>query len=195
LTVEASLRSEIRGYYGDGPVHGWGHALRVERLALRILGSEDGVDEEVVRLGAVLHDIGRRRESAGDVDEHASWGAAEARDILGVGDRGYDDGTVDAVAHCVVAHRHSTGPEPRTAEARTVADADDLDALGAVGVARAFGHGGGFDDTADHIRDKLLSLRDGMRTEAGREIAEDRHRFTETFLREFEEERQGSRGV
>lgn len=186
-SIDEDLLSEVRGYYGDGSAHGWEHARRVNDLALTIADPE-GADESVVSLGAFLHDIGRKKESEGTVQDHAAWGTEEARKILT--EYGYDDGTVEAVAHCVEAHRYSTGPEPETTEASVVADADDIDAVGAVGIARAFAHGGGFDGTAEHIREKLLSLRDRMRTETGRKIAEDRHRFTEEFLSRFERERE-----
>jgi len=181
---------EARGYYTDDAAHGWEHARRVEGLAVRVARRADGEpDLDTVRAGAVLHDIGRRAEERGEIDEHASWGADEARRILR--DLGYDGGTVDAVAGCVASHRHSTGPEPRTREACIVSDADDLDALGAVGVARTFAHGGGFDETVEHIRDKLLGLRDGMGTEAARELADEegRHEAVVRFLDRLGSER------
>jgi len=181
------LRSEARAYYGEGSAHGWEHALRVERLAARIADDEPEADERVVRFGAILHDIGRRKEAEGEIDDHAAWGAEESRRLLRA--HGYDDATADCVAHCVEAHRYSTGPEPGTLEARVVADADDLDALGAVGVARTFAHGGSFDATVEHIHGKLLRLRDRMRTPAGRRLGEDRHRFIAEFAERFEEER------
>ena len=184
--IDDDLLSEVRGYYSDGSAHGWEHTKRVNGLALTIADSE-GADEVIVSLGAFLHDIGRKRESEGKVQEHATWGAEEARKILGA--YGYCDGTVEAVAHCVEAHRYSIGPEPETVEASVVADADNIDAVGAVGIARTFAHGGGFDGTVEHVQEKMLSLRDGMRTETGREIAENRHRFTEEFLNRFQRER------
>lgn len=184
--IDENLLSEVCGYYSDGSAHGWEHAKRVNCLALTIADSE-GADEVTVSLGAVLHDIGRKKESEGKVQDHAAWGAQEASKILT--EYGYEDGTIEAVAHCVEAHRYSTGPEPETVEASVVTDADNIDAVGAVGIARTFAHGGGFDGTVEHVQEKMLSLRDGMRTETGREIAEDRHRFTEEFLNRFQRER------
>jgi len=179
------LRAEARRYYGDDSAHGWEHACRVERLGRRI-ADEEGADEEIVRLGAVFHDIGRRKESEGEVKDHASWGAKKTRRILA--GKGCEEEVIDAVVHCVEAHRYSTGPDPQTLEASVVADADNLDALGAVGIARTFAHNSDFDKTVQHIRDKLLSLRDEMRTETAREIAEERHHFTVDFLDRFEQE-------
>lgn len=179
------IRAKARRYYGEGSAHGWDHVCRVEGLARRI-SDDEGADERVVRLGAVFHDIGREKESQGEVEDHASWGAEEARKVLSR--EGSEQDVIDSVVHCVETHRYSTGPEPQTTEASVVADADDLDALGAVGIARTFSHSADFDETAEHIRDKLLSLRDRMRTDTAREIAEDRHRFTAEFLERFERE-------
>ncbi len=200
------IRDEARRLYADDPAHGWEHALRVETTGVRLAREEDA-DVRVVRLGALLHDIGRAKEARGEVDDHAAWGAEEARRIL---DGRVDDEIRDAVVHCVEAHRYSTGPEPRTVEARVVSDADDLDALGAVGVARVLYHSGvsgcsddsdisdcsdtynDFDAAAEHAREKLLSLRDGMHTETARRLAEERHAYLAEFFERFDEERQPS---
>lgn len=186
--VDDELRGEVRSYYGEDSVHGWEHALRVEGLAARIAEDEPGADEGVVGLGAVLHDIGRKKEKEGEIQDHAVWGGKETRRLLTR--YGYDE-VIDEVTHCVEAHRYSTEPEPRTTEACVVADADDLDAVGAVGIARAFSHGEGFDTTVEHIYGKLLSLGGRMRTSTGREIARDRHSFLEEFIEKFENERRG----
>jgi uncharacterized protein len=180
------LRSEAREYYGDTSAHGWEHACRVEALARRIAESENA-DEGIVRLGAVFHDIGREKELDGDIQDHANWGKKETHSILT--EYGYEPETVQAVTHCVGSHRYSRGPDPDTVEASVVADADNLDALGAVGIGRTFAHRGDFEKTVGHIREKILSLRDRMRTDTAREIAESRHRFTEEFLGRFELEK------
>ena len=180
------LRSEAREYYGDTSAHGWEHACRVEALARRMAESENA-DEDIVRLGAIFHDIGRKKESDGEIQDHAQWGKKETDSILT--EYGYEPETVQAVTHCVESHRYSGGPDPDTVEASVVADADNLDALGAVGIGRTFAHSGDFESTVDHVREKILSLRDRMRTDTAREIAEKRHRFTEEFLDRFELEK------
>ena len=180
------LRSEAREYYGDTSAHGWEHACRVEALARRMAESENA-DKEIVRLGAIFHDIGREKETEGEIQDHAQWGKKETHSILT--EYGYEPETVQSVTRCVESHRYSKGPQPDTLEASVVADADDLDALGAIGIARTFAHSGDFEKTVDHIREKILSLRDRIRTDTAREIAEKRHRFTQDFLDRFEQEK------
>lgn len=201
-----ALRSVARSYFEDAaPAHDWNHVRRVERLADRLATNRDDVSAEVLEYAVVLHDIGREREDAGEIADHAEWGAREARSILD--SEGVDPDVTDAVCHCIRAHRFSNDVEPETPEARLLCDADNLDALGAVGIARVFSHGGatGFpmhdpelpveaDDSVagrtsvNHVEKKILSLRDRMYTDAGREIAADRHAFCRTFLDRFERE-------
>jgi uncharacterized protein len=107
--------------------------LRVLALAERIAEAE-GADMAVVRTAALLHDIG---ESAGRSDHHLR-GATMARDLL----RDAPAGFVEAVAHAIEAHRFRSDPAPRTLEAQIVSDADKLDAIGAIGIARVFAYAG-----------------------------------------------------
>ena len=91
-----------------------------------------------------------------------------------------------------VSFSRNQGRTPETIEGRIVQDADRLDALGAIGVARTFAYGGKhgrpLQDSVNHFHEKLLRLKDMMNTETGRRLAEERHRFLEAFLREYEEE-------
>lgn len=203
------IRARARSYFESSmsPAHDWHHVQRVEALADRLLSAVDA-DERPVRLAVLLHDIGRAREDRGEIEDHAAWGAREARDILA--DHGVAAARIDAVCHAVAAHRYSTAPEPETREAEILSDADNLDALGAVGVARCFTYGGELgevihdpetppraDDSADgvsqynHFYKKILDLPDRMYTDAGREIAADRAAFVERFLERFDREVDG----
>jgi len=206
MTID-DIRDSAQSYFADAmsPAHDWHHVQRVEALAERLLDRHPVADERTVRLAVLLHDIGRAREDRGDIDDHAAWGAREARRILA--DRGVPWDRIDAVCHAVAAHRYSTDPEPETLEAKILSDADNLDALGAVGIARCFTYGGergevihdpavplADDDTADgasqynHFYKKLLDLPERMYTDAGREIAADRAGFVEAFLDRFDRE-------
>jgi uncharacterized protein len=129
ITVDAARELYQRG--GGG--HDFDHVLRVLALAERI-GRAESADLAVVRTAALLHDIG---ESAGRADHHLR-GAAMARELLA----GQPAAFVDAVAHAIEAHRFRADPAPRTLEAQVLSDADKLDAIGAVGVARAFAYAG-----------------------------------------------------
>ena len=210
----SDVRTVARSYFPDGmsPAHDWFHVRRVESNAERLLAARPGADGRVVRLAVLLHDVGRAREDRGEIDDHAEWGAAESERLLR--ERGAAEGTVAAVAHAVRAHRYSGPVAPETIEAELLSDADDLDALGAVGVARCFAYGGergspihdpslppGADSTDagrtqfNHLHEKLLDLPERMYTGAGRELAEERADFVRTFARRFEAEVDGETGA
>ncbi|WP_435348243.1 HD domain-containing protein [Haloarchaeobius sp. HRN-SO-5] len=207
-----ALRERAETYFGGlSPTHDWHHVQRVVANAEELAATTDRpVDEDVLFAAAWLHDVGRKRETAGEIADHAEWGAEEAGRILREFDA--DRTAVDAVAHCVRAHRFSNDVEPTTTEAELLCDADNLDAIGAVGLARTFAHAGEFerpihdpalppstDETAagrtalNHVHKKLLRIRDRMYTDAGRAVAEDRHAFVETFVERFEREVGGER--
>jgi uncharacterized protein len=132
ITIE-----QARQYYqGADAIHDFDHVLRVLALAER-LAQEEGANLETVRVAALLHDLARGQ---GDrlVTDHARAGAEFARELLA----GQPPDRVEAVAHAIAAHRFRTGPDPQTLEAKVLHDADKLDAIGAIGVARAFAFGG-----------------------------------------------------
>ncbi|AEH24979.1 HD domain-containing protein [Pyrococcus yayanosii] len=174
---------------GEGS-HGLEHTERVLRLALRI-GREEGAELEVVALAAILHDIARPLEDAGKIEDHAAEGARIARQFLG--SLGYSK--AEKVAHAIEAHRFSGSLKPRTLEAKILSDADKLDAIGAIGIARVFMYSGehrrGMWDSIRHFEEKILKLRNLMYTETARRIAEERHRFTEEFLKRLKMELRG----
>ena len=128
-------------YFDDerGPIHGWYHVQRVETLADR-LRNGCGVDERTVRIAVLLHHSGRAHEDRGKIAGHAAWGARKARRLLA--ERGVDAERIDGIAHAIAVHRYSNDREPETAAAKVLCDADNLDALGAVGLARCFTYGG-----------------------------------------------------
>ncbi|MFC4450690.1 HD domain-containing protein [Halorussus aquaticus] len=198
--------SELRSD-GVSPSHDWHHVRRVARLAETLAEeTEPGrIDEDVLFAAVWLHDIGRAKEDRGEIDDHAEWGATEAGEILR--DLGAGDETVEAVQHCIRAHRYSNDVEPETREAEILSDADNLDALGAVGIARCFSYGGELgspmhdpdlppeaDETDagatqfNHLHKKILALPERMYTEAGREVAEERRAYVADFAERFERE-------
>jgi uncharacterized protein len=121
-----------RTLYRDGDsAHGFDHVVRVTRLAERIARAE-GADLRIVRTAALLHDCARSEP------DHQRAAAVRARRLLA----GADPAFVEAVVHCIEAHRFSREPAPATLEAQCLADADRLDAIGAIGVARAFAFAG-----------------------------------------------------
>ncbi len=196
----------------DASSHGWDHAERVWNLCEHI-GRAEGADLETLRPAAYLHDIGRPEEKAsgGEVC-HAVAGAARARLILE--EHGCDTETVEKVVHCIASHRfRRKGEQPATLEARVLFDADKLDAIGAVGIGRAFLFAGevgarlhnpeadilatqpySSEDTA--LREfsvKLQKVKDRMLTPTGKQMAEDRHRFMVAYFDRLTQEVHGEK--
>ncbi|HWQ21799.1 MAG TPA: HD domain-containing protein [Clostridia bacterium] len=118
--------------------HSMAHVWRVYRLCLRLAADETNVDTEVLELASLLHDIARVREDTDDtgMTDHAVLGAAMAEPILR--DAGYPEATVRHVCSCIATHRFRGDAVPATIEAKLLFDADKIDSLGAVGIARAY---------------------------------------------------------
>ena len=165
--------------------HDLGHALRVRRNALRLAAEEPDCDKLVVELAALLHD-------ADDPKLFSTEGNANARAFLTR--EGLPPETVEAVCAAVnsVSFRLNRGRRPETPEGRLMQDADRLDAMGAVGVARTFAYGGEharpMEESVRHFYDKLLLLYDELNTESAKRLAAPRHAFLEAFLKEYAEE-------
>jgi uncharacterized protein len=190
----------------EGTAHGFDHVLRVTALAERIARAE-GADGRIVRAAALLHDV---TATGPGRDDHHITAAQRAGEILL--SLGYPAEEVDAVAHCILAHRFRSagaGVAPQTLEAQCVYDADKLDAIGAVGVARAFVYGAesgqpiwgpvsaefkadvptGEPHTAHHeFYAKLRHIRDRLYTQTGRMIASERHRYMAGFFERMGQE-------
>ena len=205
---------QARGWYpADDPVHGFDHVLRVYFMAERLAQAE-GADLEIVRAAALLHDAGDSTAAEADLPalrqghQHAS--AEFAASILRA--EGWPEGSISAVQHCIRAHRFRDDSEPpRTLEARVLFDADKLDAIGAIGVARAVAYAAragqpayappseqflrsgqtiaGEPHSAYHeFHFKLARLKDRLFTPAAREIAEGRHQQLTAFFERLAEE-------
>jgi uncharacterized protein len=189
-----------RNLDNDSSGHDPFHAFRVRDLAIRI-AEATGADVEVVEAAALLHDIGHASGRA----DHASRGATLAAEILRRCD--FPQPKIPAVITCIEHHhwkpRRAGDPRTPTAEYKAFADADRLDALGAVGIARTFAFGGAHGrpiwnpdpnaarqfpygiSSVHHFYDKLLNLPDDMYTEIGRSLATRRVVLMEGFLRTF----------
>jgi uncharacterized protein len=209
LTIVAQrARRYFQGARGS---HNWEHTLRVFRLCEHI-GAIEGVDMDVLLVAAYLHDIGRsyQDDSKGAVC-HAEKGAHLAGSI--VEQLALTEDQKANVLHCILSHRFRGNHRPKTPEARVLFDADKLDAIGAVGVARAFLfagevgarlHGGEtnieetqpytIDDTGyREFKVKLCKIKDRILTREGQKLAVDRHRIMVEFFNRFLEEYEGKR--
>jgi uncharacterized protein len=198
--VAAFARERFDGARGS---HDWEHTRRVHAICMHI-GRRAGADLAVLGPAAYLHDIGRHRQDAsGGAVCHAREGAATAAALLA--DYPLAPDQLENVLHCIATHRYRGGRAPRTLEARILFDADKLDAIGAVGIARTFLFAGEVgarlhnpevapEDSAPYTSDdtgyrefklKLSKIRDRMLTDEGRRMAADRHRFMERFFERF----------
>jgi len=173
----------------DEKVSGLDHSLRVLRWCERLAEGRD-VDLEVLRLAALLHDIsipesGRLRH----YDASAEMAVELLREL------GYDKAKIRAVEHCIRAHSRYGGPDPQTAEAEILYDADFLDYLGAIGLLRGIlralveGEYSGDVSEAPGVLEAIIAkYRRPLYTEEARRIAEERLRFLESFLKRLREE-------
>ena len=170
------------------PSHDFEHVKRVVELC-ELIRRKEGGDPEILRAASWLHDIGRRAEERSGED-HAEVSAEIAEDLLPR--VGFPSDKLEEVTHTIRAHRFSSGPEPRTLEAKILQDADNLDALGAVGIARCFCVVGerktSLESGVEHFHEKLLRLPRLMHTETARRLAEKRRRRMVLFLEWLEEE-------
>lgn len=182
----------------DASGHDFYHTLRVYRLAARI-AQEEGADMETVQLAALLHDVDDHKLSPDTAE-----GQQRAAGFLL--SRGMHEERIREICGIIsqISFSRNRG-RPTTLEGMCVQDADRLDAMGAIGIARAFAYGGSrgraihdpngedSETTICHFYDKLLLLKDRMNTESGRKLALERHRYLREFLEEFYGEWDGIR--
>lgn len=209
--IQKTAEEVRRRLEGEGSGHDWWHVFRVWQMARR-LGEEEGADLLVVELAALLHDIADWKFHNGD----DTVGPKVAREIMKA-----QDVAEDTIAHVceIIATMSFKGAgiptEMRTIEGKIVQDADRLDAIGAIGIARTFAYGGNKGrlihnpeskpilhqskeeyfksngTTINHFYEKLLLLADRMNTKTGKKLAEGRHRFMEEYLERFHSEWNG----
>ena len=194
--------------------HDWFHTLRVYNNA-RLIAKSESVDLYIVALGALLHDIADSKFHNGD----DTVGPRVARKFLlqhNV-DSFVINSVIDIINNISFNKSLETNNKPNSIELDVVQDADRLDAIGAIGIARCFNYGGFknrklFDPsikpnlkmskkeyknskapTINHFYEKLLLLSDKMNTKTGKKIAKDRHQFMTEYLDQFHAEWEGNR--
>jgi uncharacterized protein len=193
---------DARAFYADAEsAHDFEHVLRVYTLAEHIARAENA-DLEIVRAAALLHDIARAEEDTTGQGDHAQMAAERAHAILLA--RGVSREHADAIAHAIAAHRFRGTTAPQTLEARVLFDADKLDSIGAIGIARAYAIAGTLNQkmwgaiTPDAVatRDqhnanhtpvaefavKLSKVRERIHTPTARQMADERHAFMVEFF-------------
>lgn len=192
----------------DASGHDWRHIYRVHKLA-KYLAEQEGADVLVVELAALLHDIADWKFHDGDL----LAGGRIAKEWLS--SLQVDEKVTEHVVRIINTSSFKGAKVPDTMdslEGQIVQDADRLDAIGAIGIARTFAYGGAkgrpmydpdeapllhdsFDAyrkstscTINHFYEKLLLLKDRMHTPSARVLAAERHAFMELFLKEFDKE-------
>ncbi len=204
----------------EGTGHDWWHIHRVRNLAKRI-AQEEGADILVVELAALLHDIGDYKFFQGDEEAGPAlvrkWLSSLKISSFLI------DKIVEIISQISFMHTLPSGKGSKkknstsnlTKELMAVTDADRLDAIGAIGIARAFTYGGFFNrpiydpaikpnksitreeykiteaPSINHFYEKLLKLKDMMYTKLGRKMAKRRHRFLNLYLKQFFKEWKG----
>lgn len=203
----------------EGTGHDWWHTHRVRNLAKRI-AREEGADIFIVELAALLHDIGDYKFFQGNEEA----GVAKVREWLSsleisslLTDKVVEITSRTSFMHTLLSDKEGNKKDSSalTKELMAVADADRLDAMGAIGIARAFTYGGFFKrpiydpalqpnkfitkeeyktteaPSINHFYEKLLKLKNLMYTNLGRKMAKKRHRFLKLYLKEFFKEWKG----
>ncbi len=199
--TQTAYEAEVLRLWGaqsDG-AHDLGHLRRVWANAQTIARAEGGADMDVLLAACFFHDAVNLPKDAPDRASASARSAVVA--VTYLSGTGFPPGKLDAVAHAITAHSFSAGIAPLTLEAKILQDADRLEALGAIGIARMFHvagalQGGLFDPqdpmamhrplddrrfALDHLQVKLFPIADAMQTAAGREMAAERADWMASF--------------
>ncbi len=211
--IDAVVAHFKKEFAHESTGHDWYHIERVWKNA-KTINANEGADTFVVELGALLHDIADHK-FVEDADNESRKRTVDLLSGLGV-----PEDIIDQVLHIVLNCSFKGGigeNKMKSHEGLIVQDADRLDAIGAIGVARTFAFGGKFGNllydpevapstfesaeeyrkkrthTINHFYEKLLLLKDGMNTATGKKMAAGRHEYMETFLTQFYGEWNGER--
>ena len=212
LSLIQKTADYVRGRFaGEGSGHDWWHVWRVWQNA-RMLAAHENVNSQVVELAALFHDIADWKFNGGD-DSEGPKAARKWLESLNA-----EESVIQHVSEIIQDMSFKgagVSSTMRTNEGKVVQDADRLDAIGAIGIARTFAYGGsrgremynpeikpGRHETFEHYKknqgptinhfyEKLLLLKNLMNTQTARRMAEARHQFMEEFLRRFFQEWEG----
>jgi uncharacterized protein len=206
-TLQESIKRKVMSMLdGREPSHDYQHILRVYKNAM-LIGQQEGAIMEILLPAVLLHDLVVYPTGTTESARSSHDSADMAENILH--NYGYPQNIIDSISYCIRVHSYSKQLVPATLEGRILQDADRLDALGAIGIARMFSVSGSekrtfyrADDpfcrssreandsqwTLDHFHTKLLKLKDLMHTKTGKKIAEQRTKFMLLFIRQMEKE-------
>ncbi len=208
------IKEEAKSFFNEvNACHDWSHVERVRTLALKI-GKKEKADLDILEIAVFLHDIGRKKEmlSRGACC-HAMEGVKLADKILQKYNLKSEE--IDNIKHCIISHRFRNNNKPKTIEAKVLFDADKLDSIGAIGLARSFLFSGFFgvamytgnekklaktekdysytkeDSPIMEYEIKLKKIKKKMLTKTGIKLAKKRHEVMVDFVKEFWREVEG----
>jgi uncharacterized protein len=197
------IKDKILKYFPKQGSHTLDHTERIYSLAVRIAEKEGKANIEVIKLAALLHNIARAAQG-----DHAIKGSKMARDVLV--EEGYGKQIIDQVCDCIETHRSSKKLEPRSIEGAILQDADRLEMLGAIVIARTFGKGiikrvpmydpnippskvypsrNAGRTSLNRLKEKVLLITpDQFHSKFAKKLAKARHKFIQDFIDRFEKE-------
>ncbi len=195
--LEKDIVSIVRDYAlkksEKDDIHGFPHVERVFNLCLQ-LGKELGANLLLLKIAALLHDIGRSNENQAIFNKnHAEISADMALDFLKSEDFNITQNDIENIIHCIRAHSFSNNVVSRTLEAKILSDADKMVALGAVGLYRTIGftvkNQGGLEQVIEHLEDKIMKLKDQLYLDVSKQMAVERHQMILDFYNKIIKER------
>jgi uncharacterized protein len=208
INVDRIMRTVQLLLHNQSPAHDFQHILRVYKNAEMISKQEESVDLDIVLAAALLHDLVVYPKGSSKMINSADDSAEIAKKIL-LEYKNYPREKIEKVADAIRTHSYSKKLIPSTLEGKILQDADRLDAIGAIGIARTFSVGGSenrslynptdpfceskrqLDDmqwTLDHIKKKLMVLKNSMHTKTAKKIAQERTEFMELFVNQLRNE-------
>ncbi len=213
MNITEQIKADAEHFFKEAKTsHNWRHTLRVVAMCKKIAKTEPDADIEILICAAYLHDIGRKYqdETKGAIC-HAAKSATLAEPFINK--LSIDENRKNNIIRCIKSHRFRGKNIPNTLEAKILFDADKLDSIGAIGVARAFLFAGeigaslhndvtDIDKTVSYSKEdtgyrefniKLSKIKDKMFTKEGRRIAEERDSFMRLFFERFLLEHEGKK--
>jgi uncharacterized protein len=205
--MQEMIKKKVKRMLEDrDPAHDFHHVMRVYKDAKQI-GQLEGTNMDILLPAVLLHDLIVYPKGSAKSSKSSDESADLAENILQ--SYGYSQDQINQICYCIRAHSFSKRAVPASLEGRILQDADRLDALGAIGIARTFSVAGSenrtfynpndpfcrsdrdLDDmrwTLDHFQTKLLKLEDFMHTQTAKKIAKERTRFMKLFIRQLQKE-------
>jgi len=189
--ILSKVRSFAYNNSEKNDIHGFEHVERVLKLSSEI-GTVLNANLLVIKIAALLHDVGRYVKKDNKVRNHAEISAEIAENFIIKNNFNIAIKDVENILHCIRAHSFSNDLEPKTLEAKILSDADKLDALGAIGLYRTIGFTikefGGIEQVIHHLENKILKLKEMIYLDYSKQIAEKRDEIIRDFYSQIKKE-------